>query len=241
MSLFRKKDAPSAGAAERVVSLRKTAAVSLTKNGLEADGTGGVAVYLVLDHSYSMQPFYYFGGDVQRITEQAFALAREIDSDGEVPVFYFGSGVVAPGSGYGRPDLIATDANIEGFVDRTHRTVPWGSTDYAGAIRTVRDYHWLNGANEPTLVIFQTDGSPDDRAAAERALRDVSGENLFFAFVGFGPKRNVEFLFELDKIEGRVRDNASAFHAVNPQATPDADLYDGLLKEFIRDWLPQVF
>lgn len=239
MSLFGKKESPSTGTAERVVSFRKTAAVSLAKNGLEVDGTGGVSVYLVLDHSYSMQPFYD-AGDVQRITEQAFALAREIDSDGEVPVFYFESGITAPGADYGRPDLIATDTNIEGFVDRTHPTVPWGSTNYAQAVRTVRDYHLLNGASEPALVIFQTDGSPDNRDDAEKALREVSGESLFFAFVGFGPKRNVEFLFELDEIEGRARDNASAFHAVRPQATLDSALYDGLLKEFTGQWLPQV-
>lgn len=216
-----------------LISLRKEAAVSLKKNGLEVDGSGGVAVYLVLDHSWSMQTQgFYARGDVQRITEQAFALAREIDSDGQVPVFYFSSSVSEP--------VTATDANIAGFVDRTHTQAGWGGTNYVRAIRAVSEYHSRTGGGEPGLVIFQTDGSPNSRPATEAELRRISGDNLFFAFVGFGPKVNVEFLFELDEIDGRVRDNASAFHAVDPQATRDSDLYDGILKEFTREWLPQV-
>lgn len=239
MSLFGKRDqAPESSpvgrdATDRVVSFRKAASVSLKKHGLEVDGTGGVAVYLVLDHSWSMQDQgFYARGDVQRITEQAFALAREIDSDGEVPVFYFSSFVSEP--------VIATSANISGFVDRTHTAAGWGGTNYVTAIQAVSAYHAAHGGGQPGLVIFQTDGSPDSRPAARSALKAVSGDSLFFAFVGFGPKRNVEFLFELDEIEGRVRDNASAFHAVHPQATADSDLYDGLLKEFTGQWLPQV-
>lgn len=238
MSLFRKKTVTAPVQDDPVpradlISLRKTAAVSLKKNGLEVDGTGGVSVYLVLDHSWSMQDQgFYARGDVQRITEQAFALAREIDSDGKVPVFYFSSSVSAP--------VIATDANIAGFVDRTHKQIAWGGTDYVNAIRAVAEYHSRAGGGEPGLVIFQTDGSPDSRPAAEAELRRVSGDNLFFAFVGFGPKVNVKFLFELDEIDDRVRDNASAFHAAHPHRTKDADLYDGILKEFTGEWLPQV-
>jgi hypothetical protein len=228
------QDAPVAN--KGMISLRKEASVSLKKNGLEVDGTGGVAVYLVLDHSRSMVSFYR-NGDVQRITEQALALAAEIDDDGEIPVFYYEWAVsealnvsIKPES----PDYYA------GWVDRTHAQVQWGSTNMTDTIRTVAEYHAVNGGGQPGLVIFQTDGVPDNRITARQALKDVSGQNLFFAFVGFGAKRNVDFLFELDQITGRVRDNASAFHAADPRRTRDADLYDGILKEFTADWLPQV-
>lgn len=214
-----------------MVSLRKEAAHSLKKNGLEVDGTGGVAVYLVLDHSWSMD-HHYLAGSVQRITEQALALAVEVDDDGKVPVFYFASGTQKP--------VIVSLSNYRGFVDSTHRKAPWGGTDYAHAIRTVADYHRKNGGGQPGLVIFQTDGSPDSRPAAIKALRDVAPDDLFFAFVGFGPKQQVDFLFTLDTIEGRVRDNASAFHAADPQRVKDSDLYDGVLGEFTSEWLPQV-
>jgi len=236
MSLFGKKtitapvqDTPVPKAS--LVSLRKEAAVSLKKHGLEVDGSGGVAVYLVLDHSASMQG-YYRNGDVQRITDQVLALTIEIDKDGDVPVFYYGWDVSKPES--------VTPANYAGFVDRTHKQHRWGSTNTAGAIRAVAEYHEKHGNGDPGLVVFQTDGVPDSRPEARQALKNVSGDKLFYAFVGYGPKRNVEFLFELDGIEGRVRDNASAFHAVDPQRTKDSDLYDGVLKEFTGEWLPQV-
>jgi hypothetical protein len=240
--MFSKKVATATPAPEPVqptdmVSLRKQASYSLKKNGLEVDGTGGIAVYLVLDHSVSMRG-YYRNGDVQRITEQALALAVEIDADGEVPVFYFGSEVSDP--------VIVSIKDpqspqyYQGWVGRTHSRIAWGSTNYTDAIKAVARYHAEHGAGAPGLVIFQTDGSPDSRPAARQTLVDVSGQSLFFAFVGFGPKEYVDFLFELDEIAGRTRDNASAFHAVDPQRTLDADLYDGILKEFTGEWLPQV-
>lgn len=221
--------APVAPAA--MVDLRKTAKVSLAKNGLEVDGTGGVAVYLVLDHSGSMDP-YYRNGDVQRITEQIIALSAEIDDDGELPVFYFASGASKP--------VIAKIGDHAGWVDRTHKKVAWGGTDYVSAMDAVARYHAKHGGGQPGLVVFQTDGSPDNRTATEAKLIELSGEDLFFAFVGYGPKAYVQFLFDLDEIGGRVRDNASAFHAAEPQRTLDSDLYDGILKEFTSEWLPQV-
>jgi hypothetical protein len=214
-----------------LVSLRKEAKVSLTKHGLNVDGTGGIAVYLVLDHSASMRG-YYRDGDVQRITDQVFALTLEIDADGKVPVFYYGWDT-------SEPETVTRD-NYAGFVDRTHRNHSWGSTNTAGAIWAVAAYHAQHGGGEPGLVVLQTDGVPDSRQHARQALLDVSGDKLFFAFVGYGPRRNVDFLFELDQIAGRVRDNASAFHALDPQRTKDSDLYDGVLGEFTSEWLPQV-
>ena len=248
MGMFSKKVATADLASAPVqpsdmVSLRKQASYSLRKNGLAVDGTGGIAVYLVLDHSGSMQG-HYRDGDVQRVTEQALALAVEIDSDGQVPVFYFGTDV-------SDPQVISLDTSGQGssyvgWVDRTHKQVAWGATDYEKTIRTVAAYHAAHGAGAPGLVLFQTDGSPgtwgggNDRENARQALRDVSGDDLFFAFIGFGPKHQVDFLFELDAITGRVRDNASAFHAAQPQRVLDSDLYDGVLGEFTREWLPQV-
>lgn len=213
------------------VNLRKEAAVSLKKHGLEVDGTGGIAVYLVLDHSWSMKP-YYADGSVQRITEQVLALSAEIDDDGKVPVFYFGSGV--------EKAKIVKIGSHDGWVDSTHTSVPWGSTNYVAAIDAVRAYHAKHGGGQPALVVFQTDGSPDNQPATTAKLVSVAGEDMFFAFVGFGPKEYVQYLFTLDEIEGRVRDNASAFHAVKPMHTENADLYDGVLGEFTHDWLPEV-
>jgi hypothetical protein len=84
------------------------------------------------------------------------------------------------------------------------------------------------------LVIFQTDGEPNSRKPVERALREASSLPIFWAFVGFGGR--VEFLEKLDDLTGRKVDNASFFHAANPHAVSDSQLYDGITREF-AGWL----
>jgi hypothetical protein len=211
-----------AQSAPGLVSLAKTAAVSLEKKGLTGQRA---AVYLVLDHSGSMRPFYA-DGSVQRLAEQALGLSVNLDDDGTVPVGYFHSTTEAM--------LDVRLDNYQGIVDRTHTAVRWGTTNYVAAMRNVIDEHQASGATDPAFVIFQTDGSPDDRAATERILRDASTLPIFWAFVGFGGR--VEFLEKLDDLRGRKVDNASFFHAARPHDVRDADLYDGLTHEY-AGWL----
>ncbi|WP_282203912.1 VWA domain-containing protein [Kitasatospora fiedleri] len=218
MSLFT-RPAP----APAIVSLIKAAGVSLEKHGLTGQKA---AVYLVLDHSGSMSP-YYASGDVQRLAEQALGLSANLDDDGTVPMVMFGSsaGPVV--------DLDLTD--YAGVVERQHQRTPWGSTNYASAMRAVVAHYQQSGATTPALAIFQTDGEPDSRAAAEAVLREASALPIFWAFVGFGGR--VSFLEQLDTLSGRVVDNASFFHAPNPRTVSDAALYDGITAEYAQ-WLP---
>jgi hypothetical protein len=222
MGLFTRK--PTATSGDTIVNLTKTAGISLAKHGLTGQRA---AVYLVLDHSGSMQP-YYASGDVQRLAEQALGLSANLDDDGSVPLIYFGSDV-------DQVDEVRIGYH-QGVIDRTHRTIRWGSTDYARAIRHVTNEYRASeeGRQFPALVIFQTDGEPDDRAAAARALREASRLPIFFAFIGFG--RSVEFLELLDTLSGRVVDNASFFHAARPAAVTDTQLYDGITREYAQ-WL----
>jgi hypothetical protein len=205
-----------------LVNLTKTAAVSLEKSGLTGQRA---AVYLVLDHSGSMRGFYQ-DGSVQRLAEQALALSVNLDDDGTVPFGYFSSSAEAMAD-------VRLD-NYQGVVDRTHSGFRWGTTNYVAAMRNVIDEHRLSGATDPAFVIFQTDGSPDDKRAAEQALKDASGLPIFWAFVGFGGR--VEFLEKLDDLRGRKVDNASFFHAADPRRVTDAELYDGLTHEY-AGWL----
>ncbi|GGJ81826.1 toxic cation resistance protein [Streptomyces camponoticapitis] len=205
-----------------LVNLTKTAADSLQKHGLT--GTKA-AVYLVLDHSGSMYP-HYQSGAVQHLAEQALGLSANLDDDGSVPLIYFGSHAVVQ-------DDVRLD-NYQGVIDRTHTRVHWGSTNYPAAIGAATREHKASGATDPGLVIFQSDGDPDSAHAAEAALRSASHAPLFFAFVGFG--KSVGFLQRLDTLTGRSVDNASFFHAVNPLNTSDADLYDGITREY-GTWL----
>ena len=203
-------------------NLTKAAAVSLEKHGAAGQKA---AVYLVLDHSGSMVPFYNSGA-VQRLAEQALGLSANLDDDGVVPVIYFHSRAE-------KPVDVRLD-NYAGAVHSTHSRVMWGSTDYAAAIKAVVAEHKKSGATDPAFVIFQSDGEPNDRRAAEKELKAASNLPIFFAFVGFGGR--VSFLEKLDDLRGRKVDNASFFHAANPHHVTDAALYDGLTKEY-AGWL----
>jgi TerF-like vWA domain-containing protein len=205
-----------------LVSLAKTAAVSLEKSGLAGQRA---AVQLVLDHSGSMAPFYA-NGSVQRLAEQALGLSANLDDDGSVPLIFFGSRAE-------QHDDARLD-NYAGIIDRTHQSVRWGSTDYVAGMNAAITEYRNSRATDPALVIFQTDGEPDDRGAAERALRAASTLPIFWAFVGFGGR--VSFLEKLDDLSGRAVDNASFFHAANPHAVTDEQLYDGITSEF-AGWL----
>mgnify|MGYP001030452366 CR=1 FL=1 len=210
-----------------LVNLTKTAAVSLEKSGLTGQRA---AVYLVLDHSGSMDGFYR-DGSVQLLAEQALGLSANLDDDGTVPTVYFSDHAE-------RPHMVDL-GNYNGVINATHLKARWGYTNYAAAIRTVADLHRQSGATAPALVIFQTDGDPylpgvDAKREAENALRDVSNLPLFFAFVGFG--NSISFLKKLDNLRGRTVDNASFFHARDPHSVSDAELYDGLTHEY-AGWL----
>jgi hypothetical protein len=205
-----------------LVNLAKTAAVSLEKQGLAGQRA---AVQLVLDHSGSMQP-YYANGAVQRLAEQALGLSVNLDDDGAVPLIFFGSYVE-------QHDDARLD-NYSGLIDRIHPRVHWGSTDYVAGMQAAITEYQQSGATDPALVIFQTDGEPNDRRAAEKLLREASTLPIFWAFVGFGGR--VDFLEKLDGLRRRAVDNASFFHAANPHAVTDAQLYDGITAEF-AGWL----
>lgn len=221
MGIFSKGGAQASAG---LVDLTKKAAVSLEKVGLREHRA---AVYLVLDHSGSMDSFYR-RGDVQRLAEQTLGLATNLDDDGSVPVIYFSSSAERP--------VTAELDGYEGFIERTHRDVNWGGTSYVPAMNRVSEHYQASGAKDPALVIFQTDGSPQDKTATEAALRSYAQLPIFWAFVGFGPKRSMEFLTRLDDLSGRVVDNASFFHAEDPQRTTDEALYDGITHEY-AGWL----
>lgn len=236
------KPVPDTAPVSNMVSLRKEAAVSLKKHAVEGKG---VKVYAVFDHSGSMSG-WYANDSVQRLAVQTLALGAELDDDGSVEAWYFG---------YGASDVhtISLDTNSPdsyvGWVDRTHRAQEWGHTDMAAAIRAVAAYHAANGGGLPGLVIFQCDGSPWTGGSQASARRDTETaliqasydvESLFFAFVGFGTKKNVDFLFTLDELKGRKRDNASAMVVEDFRRVSDSQVYDGILGEFTTEFLPAL-
>lgn len=213
-----------------LVSLAKTAAVSLEKKGLAGHRA---AVYLVLDHSGSMST-HYDVGNVQRLADQSLGLSVNIDDDGTVPVVFFSSSASMPQN--------VNLSNYAGRVQALHGQERWGGTNYAPAMQAVISHYQNSGAPDPALVIFQTDGDPQDKAAAEAALKAASKLPLFWSFVGFGDE--LTFLRKLDNLRvgfgGRKVDNASLFETGwDPTVVTDQELYDGIMHEYPK-WLTEA-
>ncbi|MFI5973583.1 VWA domain-containing protein [Streptomyces sp. NPDC051452] len=212
-----------------LVSLVKTAGVSLAKAGVPAGQRA--AVYLVIDRSYSMKD-YFSSSAVQNLADQALGLSANLDDDGTVPMVFFDS----------RPYPLVDISldRYQGVVDYQHRLhggeATMGGTQYAIAMTMVIEHYMHSGATDPALVIFQTDGDPQDKDAARLQLAQASKLPIFWSFVGFG-RSEVGFLRQLKQMGGRLVDNASYFHAgANPSGLPDSALYDGITRDF-GTWL----
>ncbi|PZT69734.1 hypothetical protein DN402_25915 [Streptomyces sp. SW4] len=213
--------------APALAGLYETAGVSLAKHGL--DGLRA-AVYLVVDHSGSMRP-YYKDGSVQALADRVLGLAAHLDDDGTVPAVFFSTGVDA-----------VTEIALSGHEGRVARIAAglghMGRTSYHLAMDAVVDHYLDSGSTAPALVVFQTDGGPSDRFAAEKYLCKAARLPLFWQFIGFGDPhgKQFDFLRRLDDLPvpgKRIVDNAGFFHAgQDPRSVPNADLYDRLVGEF---------
>ncbi|MCX2183144.1 VWA domain-containing protein [Streptomyces sp. SKN60] len=213
--------------APALVSLYKKAGDSLRRHGMEGQRA---AVYLVVDYSGSMRP-YYADGTVQALADRVLGLSAQLDDDGRVPVVFFSTDIDA--------ETEIELADHEGRIDRIVAGLGhMGRTSYHLAMDAVIDHYLDSGSDEPALVVFQTDGGPSSRPAAERYVCKAARLPLFWQFVGFGDpdSRQFDFLRRLDELPvpaKRIVDNAGFFHAgKDPRRVPDAELYDRLLAEF---------
>ncbi|GGV67619.1 toxic cation resistance protein [Streptomyces griseoloalbus] len=217
--------------APALAGLYRTAGVSLTKHGLEGLRA---AVYLVVDYSGSMKP-YYKDGSVQALADRVLSLSAHLDDDGTVPVVFFSTDVDA-----------VTDIALADHRGRVERIVAglghMGRTSYHLAMDAVIDHYLDSGSTEPALVVFQTDGGPVNKLAAEKYLCKAARLPLFWQFIGFGDPHSKQFdylrgLDDLAVPAKRVVDNAGFFHAgADPREVSDAELYDRLVGEF-PTWL----
>ncbi|MET9956591.1 VWA domain-containing protein [Streptomyces sp. NPDC006339] len=213
--------------APALVSLYKSAGESVRRYGIEGQR---VAVYLVLDYSGSMKP-YYANGTVQALADRVLGLSAHLDDDGRVPVVFFSTGIDCE-----------TDIELADHQGRIDRIVAglghMGKTSYHLAMDAVIDHYLDSGTTAPALVVFQTDGGPINKLAAERYVCKAARLPLFWQFVGFGDpgSRQFEFLRRLDELAVPARrpvDNSGFFHAgQDPRRLPDAELYDRLVADF---------
>jgi stress response protein SCP2 len=238
-------------AAPQLVSLVKSAGVSLAKVGLDKHRA---RVCLVLDISGSMGTLYK-KGLVQRFAERILALGCRFDDDGEIDVFLFGRNVH-------QGEAMGLD-NFSNYVREIIARHPLeGDTRYGAAMEAVRRHYFPDArggerkaparAALPVYVMFVTDGGTSDKPLTERQLRWSSREPIFWQFMGIGKGKKSKskrlasfadsdfpFLEKLDELDGRLIDNAGFFSVETPDEHADAALYDLLMDEY-PEWVRQA-
>lgn len=216
--------------APRLVSLAKTATVSLTKHKLDAIQA---SVAFVLDASGSMTAEFK-KGHVQAVLDRIAVLATQFDDDGTMDVW----GFAERHKKYRDVTLDNLDGYIQAIRGEGKRTM-WeilpglgGTNNEPPVMEEIVDY--FRDSKLPVYIVFITDGGISKTRAIKEAIRRSANYPIFWKFVGLGGS-NYGILKNLDDFTDRRLDNTHFFAMDNFATVKDDVLYDRLLEEF-KEW-----
>ncbi|MFF9196576.1 VWA domain-containing protein [Streptomyces sp. NPDC014779] len=210
-------------AAPHLADAYKAAGSVLKKQGL----TGArAAVYLVVDRSGSMRP-YFKDGSVQRLAEQTVALAAHLSEDAAVTTVFFSTDID------GTVELTPAELTPTRVEEINAGLGRLGRTNYHRAIEEVLALHDKSAdPTRPALVVFQTDGAPESKTAATQALTEAAerpDREIHWRFTVWGEEdgKAFDYLRKLATPRTGVH-----FAGETPVETPHTAFYRGLL----ADW-----
>ncbi|MGR6128807.1 VWA domain-containing protein [Paenibacillus sp. S33] len=193
-------------------------------------------VAVVFDASVSMFKLYT-GGTVQKACERVLAVAACMDDNGEMDVWFFADKAKRAPS--------VTERNFENYIHMNYAEpsedseLGWGNNE-PEVMKDIILKYTKEDPNDiiPTYIIFFSDGGIYEQKKIEQLLIKSSSAPIFWQFVGLG-QADYGILRKLDKMRGRVVDNADFFALDDFDSVTDSELYDRLLNEF-PGWLKQV-
>jgi stress response protein SCP2 len=217
--------------APQLLSLAKKLSISLEKNQLQ-EVLARVAI--VIDASGSMSVSYQ-NGTVQAVIDRIVLLAARLDDDGNLDTWFYASRHEK------HPDM--TISNVANYLSKQVKNGFLGIIKGLGignneppVMKEVLDTY--KNSTLPVLVIFITDGGIYETSNIKKILMEASSYPIFWQFVGVAGS-NYGVLEDLDKMKGRIVDNAGFFAVDDLKKIKDEELYDRLLSEFPH-WLKEA-
>ena len=231
---------------KHVVSLSKCV-VDLSKKAEVDLGATKARVVLVLDYSGSMSRLYK-DGTVQETINRLVPLGLTFDDNGSIDMFLFQTD-------FRKMEDITLD-NYENYihdvVDKSGYSM--GGTRYAPVLEAIlgnkeakkglfgkllnkNNNNTLDTTNDPTFVLFITDGDSSDTSNTDKVIRESSKKEYktFIQFIGIG-SAGFKYLRDLDDLSGREVDNTGFSKMKDLENVSDDELYTAILEQYV-DWL----
>lgn len=239
---------------KHVANLSKCVVDISKKNDVDLGATKAKVV-VALDYSGSMNNLYE-NGDIQKAIHKLVPLGLTFDDNASLDVYLFQNT-------YKKLDDMNIK-NYASYVEKVINTSNYsmGGTHYYPVLNAIvngegevdgdkKEKAGFLGklfgkkkkditteeadVDQPTFVLFITDGDNYDKAKTEKLIREISTDNIFIQFIGIGDA-SFDFLEKLDELPGRKIDN-TGFSKVNDLVgVSDAELYTNVLGQF-AEWL----